>query len=439
MSRLITTTMAAVVVLLGACSSKEAVPAMGEMTPEEHARMQAGETQGETDTTGMAVRQAVHLTAEQERALGVVYAQVGRETLSKTVRTVGVIQAPEPNIADVTPKIDGFVERMFVSTTGETVQRGQPLLALYSPMLVAAQEELLTAKRLVAGLDPSSGEAWQSAQATLVAARRRLSYWDITDAQIAMLEQTGTVTKTLTLVSPVNGIVLEKNVLEGQRVMPGQRLYQIADLSEVWVEGEVFEQDIPLVKTGMQVHIEIAARPGEHLMGRVSFIYPTVDATSRTNRVRLTVPNPGLLLKPGMFATIFFDAILGRDVVAVPRAAVIVTGQRNLVFVRDADGMLQPREVVLGARSADRVQILSGLAEGETIVASANFLVDAESRLGSSGGSMPGMQHSATEPPPGNPAPRKVKPEAQLPQQAMPEMKMPQESAPPMPEHQHDQ
>ncbi len=439
MTRRIAAVLAALSLLTAACEKKEAPPAMGEMTPEEHARMQAGGTQGAMDTAGMAVRQAVHLTAEQERALGVVYAQVGRETLSKTVRTVGVIQSPEPNVADITPKIEGFVERLYVNTTGETVRRGQPLLALYSPMLVAAQEELLTARRLVAGLDSSAGEAWQSAQATLEATRRRLSYWDITGAQIATLERTGTVTKTLTLVSPVNGIVLEKDVLQGQRVMPGQRLYQIADLSEVWVEGEVFEQDIPLVKTGMQVHIEIAARPGEHLMGRVSFIYPTVDATSRTNRVRLTVLNPGLLLKPGMFATIFFDAILGRDVVAVPRAAVIVTGQRNLVFVRDADGMLQPREVVLGARSADRVQILSGLAEGETIVASANFLVDAESRLGSSGGSMPGMQHSATEPPPGNPAPRRVKPEAQLPQQAMPEMKMPQDSAPPMPEHQHDQ
>ncbi|TFG47812.1 MAG: efflux RND transporter periplasmic adaptor subunit [Gemmatimonadales bacterium] len=434
MTRRMVAALAALSFLLTACGKKAAEPGMGEMTPEEHARMQAGGTQGKMDTSGMAVRQAVHLTAEQELALGVVYTQVNRETLSKTVRTVGVIQTPEPNIADVTPKIEGFVEKLLVNTTGETVRRGQPLLSLYSPMLVAAQEELLTAKRLASGLDSSSGEAWQSAQAMLVAARRRLAYWDITDDQIAQLERSGTVTKTLTLASPVNGIVLEKHVLEGQRVMPGERLYRIGDLSEVWVEGEVFEQDIPLVKTGMQVHIEIAARPGEHLMGRVSFIYPTIDASSRTNRVRLTVPNPGLLLKPGMFATIFFDATIGRNVIAVPRAAVIVTGQRNLVFVRDAEGMLQPREVVLGARSADRVQILSGLAEGETIVASANFLVDAESRLGSSGGGMPGMQHGAAEPPPGEPAREKA-----MPEMAMPAMPMPQESAPPMPEHRHDQ
>lgn len=414
MTRMTSTALATLLLLLGACSKDAPAPAAGEMTPEEHARMLGGGTQGAMDTTGQALRQAVHLTTEQERALGVVYTLVTRETLGKTVRTVGTIQAPEPNVADVTPKIEGFVERLLVNTTGETVRRGQPLLALYSPILVAAQEEFLTAQRLVSRLDSSAGEAWQSAQSTLEAGRRRLSYWDITSEQIATLEQSGQVTKTLTLVSPVNGIVLEKDVLEGQRVMPGQRLYQIADLSEVWVEGEVFEQDLPLVKEGMQVHIEIAARPGEHLMGRVSFIYPTVDAVSRTNRVRLTVPNPGLLLKPGMFATVFFDAIIGRDVIAVPRAAVVVTGQRNLVFVRDAEGMLQPREVVLGARSADRVVVLSGLAEGETIVASANFLVDAESRLSSSGGSMPGMQHGAKEPPSETPAP-------------------------PVPEHLHDQ
>jgi RND family efflux transporter MFP subunit len=334
---------------------------------------------------------------------------VSRETLGTTVRTVGTIQVPEPNLIDIAPKVDGFVEKLFVNTTGETVTRGQPLLALYSPSLVASQEELLTAQRLVADLQPSAGEAWQSAQATLTAARRRLAYWDISEAQLDQLATSGIVTRTLTLVAPTSGIVFIKEVVEGQQVMAGQRLYQIADLREVWVEGEVFEQDLPLVKLGMPVHIEIAARPGEHLMGQVSFIHPTVNATSRTNRVRLTVPNPGLHLKPGMFATIFFDATIGNDVIVVPRAAVVVTGARNLVFVRDAEGMLQPRDVVLGGRSADKVEVLSGLVEGETIVASANFLVDAESRLGASGSSMPGMQHGATEP--GGPPPTKGPPE----------------------------
>ena len=163
-------------------------------------------------------------------------------------------------------------------------------------------------------------------------------------------------------------------------------------------EGEVFEQDLQFVRLASQAHIEVAAYPGQHVMGRVSFVYPTVDQASRTNRVRVTVPNPGLRLKPGMYATIYFDVQLGPDALVVPMQAVVVTGERNIVFARDAGGTLTPREVVLGARAGDRVQVLSGLANGETIVAAANFLVDAESRLGSTGGAMPGMQHGPDVP-----------------------------------------
>jgi Cu(I)/Ag(I) efflux system membrane fusion protein len=390
------------VLAIAACGGGQDESPMPGMTAEEHAMHQAGGNAGAMDSTGMAVRQAVSLSAAEERALGIVYMTVQRMTLTRTIRTVGRIQAAESQIADVTPKIEGFVERLYVSTTGESVRRGQPLLTLYSPQLVAAQQELLTAKRLVAQVDTSAGEAWHNAQATLEAARRRLAYWDITEEQIARVESSGAVTKTLTLVSPVNGVVLEKNVLEGQRVMPGERLYRIADLSTIWVEGDVFEQDLQFVREGQQAHVEVAAYPGVHVMGRVSFVYPTVDELSRTNRVRLTVPNPELRLKPGMFATVYLDAETGEAVIAVPLDAVIATGERNLVFHRHEDGSLHPHEVVLGARAGDLVQVLDGLEEGVEIVASANFLVDAESRLGASGGSMPGMQHtghgSAIEP-----------------------------------------
>lgn len=379
------------VTTVAACGKKEqAASSMAGMSAEEMARM----GQGGVDTTGAAVRQPVHLTPEQERALGVVYTTVQRETLTRTIRTVGQIAPPEPRMADVTPKIDGFVEQLFVNYTGDAVRQGQPLLTIYSPMMVAAEQELLTARRLATQVDSSVGEAWRSALATLAAARRRLAYWDITPEQIDGIERTGEVTKTLTLVSPVDGIVMEKNVLQGQQVMPGQRLYRIADLSTVWAEGDVFEQDLQFIHVGSQAHIEVAAYPGEHLMGRVSFVYPTVDQESRTNRVRVTVPNPGLRLKPGMYATIYFDVQLP-NVIAVPAEAVVVTGERNLVFVRDAQGMLVPREVVLGGRSETQVQILNGLAQGETIVAAANFLVDAESRLASTGSAMPGMEHGS--------------------------------------------
>lgn len=389
--------------LLGACggSGSDGTPTAEEMgmTPEEHAQHQMGGMAGAMDSTGQAVRQTVHLTAAEERALGVVYLTVGREDLTRTIRTVGQITAPEPTIADVTPKIAGFVEELFVDYTGESVRQGDPLLSIYSPVMVAAQEELLTARRMIARVDSAaSPEAWRNARAMLEAVRRRLAYWDITESQIARIEESGEVSKALTLVAPFNGIVLEKNVVEGQHVMSGARLYRIADLTQVWVEGDVFEQDMQFVTVGAQAHIEVAAYPGRHIMGRVSFVYPTVNERSRTNRVRVTVPNRDLQLKPGMFATIYFDATIGRDVIAVPMDAVIVTGQRNLVFVREDDGMLHPRQVVLGARAGDRVRVLQGLEAGDVIVGSANFLVDAESRLASTGGGMPGMDHGAMEP-----------------------------------------
>lgn len=384
----------AVLVLAAACSGPEAQPAddMTSMTPEEHARMQAGGNQGEVDSTGVTVRQDVHLTADQERSLGVSYTTVRRESLIRTIRTVAQVIAPEPNIADVTPKIDGFVETMYVNATGESVRKGEPLLTLYSPALVAAQEELLTAKRLADAVDGSAEEAWRNAQSMLGAARRRLAYWDISEEQIAVLETTGEVQKELVLVSPVTGVVLQRGVFPGQRVVPGQLLYRIADLTTLWIEGDVFEQDLEFARMGTEAHIELTSFPGEHIMGRVSFVYPTMDEATRTIRVRITVANRDLRLKPGMFATLFIDARLGADALTIPEEALIATGERNLVFVRDTSGMLEPRDVVVGHRTAGRVIVLSGLAEHDEIVASGNFLVDAESRLGGSGG-MPGMQH----------------------------------------------
>jgi Cu(I)/Ag(I) efflux system membrane fusion protein len=384
----------AILMLAAACSGRETQSADDptSMTPEEHARMQAGGTQGEVDSTGAMVRQDVYLTDDQERSLGVSYATVRRESLIRTIRTVAQVIAPESNVVDVTPKVDGFVETMYVDATGESVRQGQPLLTLYSPALVAAQEELLTAKRLADAVDRSAGEAWRSAQNMLEAARRRLVYWDITQDQITTLETTGEVQKELALVSPVTGVVLQRGVFQGARVMPGQLLYRIADLTTLWIEGDVFEQDLEFARMGTEAHIELTSFPGEHIMGRVSFVYPTMDEATRTIRVRVTVANRDLRLKPGMFATLFIDAQLGAGALTIPEEALIATGERNLVFVRDTSGMLQPRDVVVGHRTAGRVIILSGLAEHEEIVASGNFLVDAESRLGGSGG-MPGMQH----------------------------------------------
>lgn len=372
------------------CGKKAADSPMPGMTAEEHAKMQAGGTAGAMDSVGAPRRQPVHLTAEQARALGVTYLTVTRDTMSRDVRTVGQVVAPESTITSVTPKVEGFVERLDVNYTGQLVRRGEPLLSLYSPMLVAAEQELLTAKRLASQVDSGAGDAARYADEMLQAARRRLAYWDITPEQIARIERTGEVARTLALVAPFDGIVLAKDVVEGQRVMPGMQLYRLADLRTVWIEGDVFEQDLAYVHVGSRAHFEVDAYPGSHLMGRVSFVYPTVDPATRAGRVRVTTANPDLRLRPGMFATMYFDAPVGRDVLVVPREAVVMTGERNLVFVRDPSGMLEPRDVVLGARTDRRVQVLRGLAQGETIVAAANFLVDAESRL-AGGGGMPGM------------------------------------------------
>ncbi len=346
------------------------------------------------DTTKTAgERQPVHLSAEQARAIGVRFTVVARGPLARTVRTVGQVVPAEPNLADITPKIDGFVDRLFVDATGVQVRRGQPLLALYSPMLVSAQQELLTALHLAQTIDSTAPEAWRNAQDLVAAARRRLAYWDISTDQIARLERTGEVTKTLTLVAPFDGVVMEKMVVAGQGVMPGMKLYRLADLSTVWVEGEVFEQDLALVRVGAPVRVELAAYPGRTFAGRVSFVWPVVDAQSRTGRVRVALANPRGLIKPGMYATVFGDVALGRDLLSLPAEAVVQTGERNLVFVAGAEGALEPREVTLGARADGRIQILRGLAEGERVVASANFLVDAESRLTTGAGmaGMPGM------------------------------------------------
>jgi Cu(I)/Ag(I) efflux system membrane fusion protein len=192
----------------------------------------------------------------------------------------------------------------------------------------------------------------------------------------------------------VSGIVLDKNVVVGQRITQNTRLYRLANLHEVWIEAELYEPDMQYVGIGSKVHIEMAAYPGDHVMGEVSFVYPTVDLVTRTNRVRVTVPNHDLRLKPGMYTSAFFNVTVGENILSIPAQAVIATGERDLVFTRDPEGMLIPREITTGDRAGDRVHVIDGLSEGETVVASAAFLIDAESRLGGGSGMMAGMDHS---------------------------------------------
>jgi Cu(I)/Ag(I) efflux system membrane fusion protein len=341
--------------------------------------------------------QAVTLTGEQGRRIGVTYATATLGPLEKEVRTVGQITFDETRVEAISPKVDGWVEKLYVNATGQPVSVGEPILTIYSPMLVQAEEELLLAKRLESDVSAASGDTREGASTLLESARRRLAYWDIPQSEIAAIERSGQVSKTLTLRSPAAGYVLAKNVVAGQKIMAGDALYRVADLSTVWVEGEVFEQDLANVRVGQMVHADFQALPGEHRMGRISYVYPTINPETRTARVRVVLSNSGLRLKPGMYATLRIVGMQRSDVLTIPRDAVLSTGERNVVFVRDTMGMLVPREVALGAANDDRVEIVRGLAAGETVVASATFLVDAESNLGKAlggMGNMPGMDMS---------------------------------------------
>ena len=321
----------------------------------------------------------VRLDSERARRIGVTYAIAEAGAMTNVVRTVGAVTYDETRLVNVNPKVEGWVERLYVDFTGAPVTRGQPLMAVYSPMLVSAQEELILAARLSeAG---GSGTAAANAQELLEAARRRLSYWDIPASEIARIERTGTAQKTLILRAPATGIVVEKNIVQGQRIMPGMDVYKIADLSTVWIEGEVFEKDLALVTLGRTARIAFEAYPGQMFTGKVTYVYPTISADSRTGRVRIALRNPEVRFKPGMYATMEFEVPIHSGGIHVPRSAVLQTGERSIVFVRAQDGALVPRTVTIGIASTEHVEVLAGLTAGEVVVASANFLVDAESNL----------------------------------------------------------
>ncbi len=335
----------------------------------------------------------VMISAEAAQRIGVTFATVTLGAITREIRTVAQVTFDETQVKVISPKVDGWVEHLYVNFTGQPVSVGQSLLSVYSPMLVSAQEELLLASKLSLSLSNASGEARSGSNDLAAAARRRLLYWDISPADIERIERTGQVRKNLTLRSPVNGVVIEKAVFSGQKIMAGDALYKVADLSDVWLEGEVFERDLPAVRVGTNVKAEFDALPGEMRTGRVSYLYPTLNPETRTARVRVALRNPGMRLKPGMYGTIRIDAA-AESGVSVPRSAVLSTGERTMVFVRRPDGMLQPRDVKVGESTEDRTRIISGVNVGETVVASATFLVDAESNLRSSlggMGDMPGM------------------------------------------------
>lgn len=346
-----------------------------------------------TDEPGL-----VTLDAAQAERIGVTYATVELSPISRTVRTVGQVTFDETRLKTISPRIDGWIEQLYVNATGQYVGRGQPLFTLYSPMLVSAQEELLLAKRLTGDVAGGTSDGVLGAEQLLASARRRLQYWEVPADEIARIERSGEVRRTITMRSPVSGYVVDKPVLAGQRIMAGDAIYRVADLSVVWVEGEVFERDLSSIRLGQVVSAHFEALPGESRAGLITYVHPTLNPETRTVRVRVEMTNRDQRLKPGMYATLTMPVDGGRAALSVPRGAVLTTGERNLVFVRRADGKLEPRLVTIGGTGDARIEILGGLAAGETVVASATFLVDAESNLATlmgGMGDMPGMDMTA--------------------------------------------
>jgi Cu(I)/Ag(I) efflux system membrane fusion protein len=333
----------------------------------------------------------VRLDADAARRIGVTYATAEVRPVRITIQTVGNVTYDETRQAFVNPKVEGWIERLYVDFTGAPVTRGQPLMEVYAPMLVAAQEELLLARRLVNQTAAAGGSeaAVGNARELLDAARQRLRFVDVAPAEIARIEQSGRVRRTVTIRSPASGIVVEKTAVVGGRVMPGMDLFRIADLSSVWVEGQVFEKDMGAIRLGQRARVTFEAYPGEVFDAGVTFVYPSVAMESRTGRVRLALANPGGRLKPGMYARVELEVGGAQEALMIPRSAVHTTGERSLVFVRQADGSLAHREVTGGRITGDDVEVLSGLAAGEVVVASANFLIDAESSMGGGTGDVP--------------------------------------------------
>jgi len=346
---------------------------------------QSGHDHAAMTASGAATAKPVHLSEDAGRRIGVTYVTAERKPLRRAVRAVGAVTFDETRVSDVTLKVDGWVERLHVDYTGAPVRRGQALLALYSPALVTAQEELLLANGLArdALARGDSGAAGRAAELA-DAARRRLRFWDVPAAEIARVERTGEPARTLTFAAPTDGVVVEKQVVEGSRVVAGSPLLRVADLSRVWLEGEVFEQDLSLVRVGQRATVRMDAYPGERFDGRIAFVHPTLALESRTARVRVELANPGFRLMPGMYASLELSPETDRSALMIPRDAVHHTGERALVFVPDASGALAPREIVTGLTAGGDVEVLAGLVEGERVVASANFLIDAESSMGRS-------------------------------------------------------
>jgi RND family efflux transporter MFP subunit len=323
----------------------------------------------------------IRISTEKIQRLGVRTEVASMRALGKTVRAAGRVEPDERHVYSISPKFEGYVERLHVNVTGQPVAKGQPLFEVYSPELVSAQREYAIAAQGVQAMNAAGGEALAGMKQLADSSLARLRNWDLSPEQIAALVKTGEAKRTITFRSPVSGIVTEKKALQGMRFMPGESLYQVTDLSSVWVLADVFEQDIGLVRTGAKASVKINAYPGKTFEGKITYVYPTLKAETRTVPVRIELANPGQLLKPAMFSQVEVQVGAKAPVLTIPDSAVIDSGTRRIVLVQLQEGRFEPREVRLGAHSDNYFEVQEGIKEGEQVVVAANFLIDAESNL----------------------------------------------------------
>jgi len=358
----------------GEVSDRPGKDSMGmEMVPEE---VEEAAANGGAVVEGRA---PLRVSSQKRQLIGVRTAPVEKEPFVRTIRTVGRVTYDETRLRNVFAKVSGWVERLYANSTGQLVKKGEPLLTIYSPELLSSAQEYLLALR---GRERLAGSelAGDSGERLLASARRRLLLFDLTPQQIAALKETGEVPTMMTLHAPINGHIITRNVTQGDRIEPGTKLLDIAELSRVWVLADIYEYELPFVQLGQTAKMTLSYLPGRTFEGRITLVYPTVSAETRTVKVRLEFPNPDFTLKPDMFAQVEIHADLGERL-SVPESAVISTGTRDIAFVDRGEGFFEPRELKLGMRLPDRFEVLDGLAAGEPVLVSGNFLVDSESKL----------------------------------------------------------
>jgi Cu(I)/Ag(I) efflux system membrane fusion protein len=365
----------------------------------------------------------VQITPEKQQLIGVKYGQAEKSGGSRTIRAVGRVAFDETRIQHIHTKVEGWIDKVLVDYTGQLVTKGQPLMTVYSPDMLASQRELLLAGK-AAGMMKNNPlpSAFDQSESLLQATRRRLELWDLSEAQIDQVLKTGEPIKNVTLYSPITGYVTDRKAFPQLKVMPETDLYTIVDLSKVWIMADLFEYEAPNIHVGETARVSLQSLPGKTFRARVDYIQPEVDPVTRTLKVRLDMENPGLTLKPDMYANVEFSLNLPSRL-TVPAEAVLDSGEQKTVFVDRGNGFFEPRQVRIGQREGEHIEILSGLSAGERVVTSGNFLIDSESQLkaaASGMGGMPGMPGMASEPE--KPAKGKAEPSGQTDMRDMPGM-----------------